>query len=442
MKPKEILAKIEELKKRSDYQGSTNIIYALANTLPDKSLLEFVMDNDFNEFYMRIIERRGLETRMKTKLKRRIGDNIKSLENPNYNGRTKLRGFLQSCYQYAYPKDRTKILHCMLGQPTKKDREWAYVKLKKDWDSSFYDLVDKNLGLFHEKECATVIMKHFPKDYIYQHRQELAELIGKQWVMAEIGEIHPEELNLNDLDPYERVRTIATLHLKEYRDMLESMLYTAIKHEIELILSACRLDSPNRIVDSRKYYSYVFTIDNKNYDLYWAGWEKCHDGFIPYLLQVESPYGDNHLHEAVISLRTLKCTGICLWAMGQMGMADAIIRFSEMDAKFETQFKYDKDTDNLPGKLKNWLFEVYNHISREVLKEEPSKELMSLPEIFPPTVIYDPEDLIPESSKDAVDMMSEAGFKIVDVRPGHTDIGAPYRFNNKEEKWKKNTKEN
>ena len=65
-----------------------------------------------------------------------------------------------------------KILKTML-HASKQDRMWAYNRLNYSWDGFFFEDVQDLWEQYHEKECGTVVIKHFPKEYVYDNLSAL-----------------------------------------------------------------------------------------------------------------------------------------------------------------------------------------------------------------------------------------------------------------------------
>lgn len=65
-----------------------------------------------------------------------------------------------------------KILKAML-HASKQDRIWAYNRLNYSWDGFFFEDVQDLWEQYHEKECGTVVIKHFPKEYVYDNLSAL-----------------------------------------------------------------------------------------------------------------------------------------------------------------------------------------------------------------------------------------------------------------------------
>lgn len=67
------------------------------------------------------------------------------------------------------------------------------------------------------------------------------------------------------------------------------------------------------------------------------------------------------------SLRDFQDVNWTIWAMGQMGMADAILRFQAFDRKFETYVSDDIDDEKRTEMVYPWLCDVYDTFAVDML---------------------------------------------------------------------------
>lgn len=288
------------------YNGRYKTLYALVYSLPDKELMEYVETHGFSSFYLKLIDRRGLEKPFTTRQKNAVGRMLKQLAAPDCKNKTQLREGLKARYNlvpYAYQQI---IIHCMLGQGTKKERLWAYTRIRWRWDASYTPLIEQCFATYHEAECAYLILDFFPTSYVYEHCEEFVCIVGWRWVMSRIGKDYPEIVDHEKLTPLEWVHVVVDLHLTDYKANIEDFLYHNIASMIDSLMS-----------------------------------------------------GVYH-HDCTLSLRDLPDTNWIVWAMGQMGMSEAILRFHAYDCKFEHYIPEDIDDEEKARMLYPWLCDVYD----------------------------------------------------------------------------------
>ena len=306
MKPAEILKHIDEIESMHGYDGRYKTIYALVCSLPDKELMQYVETHGFPSFYLKLIARRGLEKPFATRQRNDVSRMLKQLSVPDCNNKTQIREGLKARYNFVPQAYRHKILRCMLGQGTKKERLWAYTRLRWKWDDSFAPVIEQCFVKYHEIECAWLILDFFPASFVYEHREEFVNLVGWQRVMSRLGKEYPDLIDHEKLTPLEWLHVVVALRLTEHKDDIETFLYHIIASLVESIL--CGVYHQN------------------------------------------SP----------LSLRDLPDVNRMVWAMGQMGMADAILRFQSFDQKFETYVPEDIDDEKRTEMVYPWLCDVYD----------------------------------------------------------------------------------
>ena len=306
MKPTEILKHIDEIESMHGYDGRHKTIYALICSLPDKELMQYVETHGFPSFYLKLIARRGLEKPFVSRQKKAVSRILKQLAVPDCKNKTQFREGLKALYNFVPQAYRQKILRCMLEQGTKKERLWAYTRLNWKWDDAFASTIEQCFSQYHEVECARLILDFFPASFVYEHREEFVQLMGWRWVMSSVGKEYPDLINREKLSPLEWVHVVIDLHLTEHMSDIEDFLYHNIASKTDSIM--------------------------------------C---------------GVYH-HDCPQSLRDLPDVSWTVWAMGQMGMADAIFRFQAFDRKFETYVPEDIDNEKRTEMVYPWLCDVYD----------------------------------------------------------------------------------
>lgn len=315
MKPSEILRHIEDIESLHSYNGRYKTAYALVCSLPDAELMQYVETHGFPDYLVKLIKRRGLEKRFITRQKSSVSRMLKQLSLSDCTKMTLLREGLKTRFPFVPQSYQQEILLCMLAQGTKKDRLWAYTRLGWHWDNDYIRSIKHCYMEYHEVESASLIVKNFPVNYVYRHRDELAAVAGWGYVMRRLGKEHPELVRKEMLTPSEWVRTVTDLKLHEYEKDIEDYLYQTIANEVDKL---------------RNQENWYF---HQN--------------------------GDRRL----FTLRDLPGVSVVVWSMGQMGMADAILRFQQYDKQFEWYMTEDIPEDKQEELFYSWLNDIYNTIA-------------------------------------------------------------------------------
>lgn len=315
MKNSETVKHIEEIESMHNYGGRYKTAYALICSLPDTELMQYVETHGFPDYLVKLIKRRGLEKQFVTRQKSTASRMLKLLSLPDCSKKTPLREALKARFPFVPESYKQKILHCMLVQGTKKERLWAYTRLGWHWDDTFTLPIEQCYMEYHEVESASLIVKNFHVDYIYQHRDELAAVAGWGYVMRRLGKEHPELVRKELLTPSEWIRTVTHLRLHQYENEIEDYLYQAISTEVEKL---------------------------KNH---------------------ESWYIHRQGDRRFFTLRDLPGVSVAVWSMGQMGMVDAIMRFQKYDQRFEWYLPENIPEDKQEELFYSWLNDIYNTIA-------------------------------------------------------------------------------
>lgn len=334
MKPTDILKHIDEIESQWSYYGRFKTVYALVCSLPDKALMQYVETHSFPEVFMKVIARRGLKEQFASRQKMTVSRYITLLSNLDCKNKTSLRDGLKARYNLVPPAYKERILRCMLAQNTKKERLWAYTRLRQKWDNSFFRTIEQCFETYHEVECAWLILDFFPTPYIYEHREVLAGLVGWRWIMSRVGKDYPNLVSCERLTASEWVRVVVDLHMTEHEADIEAYLYNNIAVNVEKLLA------------KGVYALDLLTIKNQPFTT---------------------------AHDYPLSLRSIPDVSWTVWAMGQMGMADAIMRFKEYDHMYEHHVPEDYDEETKAKLLYSWLSHVYDTFAVKMLGW-PSRE--------------------------------------------------------------------
>lgn len=321
MNSSEILSHLEEIESMHTYSGRFKTAYALVCSLPDAELMQYVESHGFPDYLINLINRRGLKKQFATRQKSTVSRMLKQLSLPDCTKKTQLREGLKSRFPFVTQAYQHKILHCMLVQGTKKERLWAYSRLGWHWDDAFMQPIERCFVEYPDVESASLIVKNFPLDYVYEHREELGTLAGCGYVMRRLGKEHPELVRKELLTPSEWIRTVTDLRLHQYEKDIEDYLYQTIANESEKILNG-------------------------------EGW-----------------YHHSRGNERCLTLRDLPGVGIAIWSMGQMGMVNAILRFQKYDQSLECHLPYDISDEGKQDILYSWLKDVTSILTSSSVRQ-------------------------------------------------------------------------
>ena len=386
MTPKETRKRIDEYWQQ-DSHGSNKVVYTLAVTLPDNELLDLVEDYYFNRgvamvvgrerngsprysMFLGLVRRRGLEHRLAQRQNKPIEATMKELSSEGCKRKGLLREQLKTRYRLASENGKRKIVLFMLHQPTKKERQWAYSKISRHWEECYSEGVVQAFES-GDNDAATAILAHFPTEYIYRHRDRLASIKGLDWVYKRIGAEHPEEVRLDRLTPTEKLRTILSLRMEERYSDIEKMMYRSIASEVSYILTWGEVnDSVVRFNAEDKEYFRIDDFRGLDGTYYWNYWLDVKGFYLPRYFGIEDKPRIGHDR----SLLSFDGVGLALWAMGQLGMAEAIVRFAELNKVLAARFFVTKDDaypELVPSEIRDWLMRIYQMVNVGMLGESP-----------------------------------------------------------------------
>lgn len=358
--------------------GNWPIWAALANTLPDKDLFS-QMNNDNLSYYEKkylysIVEKRNRQHKYALFLNQFVDQAIAELESPKCRQKTALREKLIYYFPKATKQDQHKILHVMLHQ-SKKDRAWALVRLKQQWSPEFeqeiLDLFDQSA----DEECAKVILYHCSEEAIYQRCEELSVFVGCAWITERLWDTRMKPWYPDDLTPSEEIRVIKNLKLSAYYKDLEKILYQGIAAEVEYLLTqGDENDLYRRLVfHERQYINHKWLYrDNERNLFFFEQWihnvekdETCWQRHVPgaYLLDYFKVYrySFEEVGCKVLNLFSFPRVDHIIAVMGELGLADAILRFVNLDKALPCQVNDDKQM--LAKSVFNWLYGFYTQIN-------------------------------------------------------------------------------
>ena len=197
-----------------------------------------------------------------------------------------------------------KILKAML-HASKQDRMWAYNRLNYSWDGFFFEDVQDLWEQYHEKECGTVVIKHFPKEYVYDNLSAL-DIQGNYTNLC-IKLIHHPKFQIDK----ER--------LKE-----DFVFYGYPEVEYLYILAK----SKSKIEEGEATH----TLFNQM-----AVFINTHDT-PPKYLGNRSYNLEQQIEEMCVSTKHFDFVSGILWCMGELGLVDELIAFEEWDNMVRIKF--------------------------------------------------------------------------------------------------------
>ena len=131
-----------------------------------------------------------------------------------------------------------KILYAHL-KSSKTDREWAYPRLLEYWDDRFKPCVQEIWETFHEERCSWIIIRYFPKDYIFNNLHLLNFERNYMFICLRFGLDKNFIIEKDKLKPEEAIYVHYRLGREIQPDEASAWLYeTAVKS----ILNYCIRD--------------------------------------------------------------------------------------------------------------------------------------------------------------------------------------------------------
>lgn len=178
------------------------------------------------------------------------------------------RPLLRSRFPLQSHQDQNRILRAFLAG-SKGDCEWAARYLRDNWRKEMAGAVS---AAWERTGCLTlsyVILRHFPNEYIFREKDRLEAVAGYQHVCARLGNEPSFEMDESRLNTPDYFYVMASLGRDVDADALE-----------------------------KRFYDYLLTCQYN----YWP------------------------LHFTPVSLVAIEGVGKMIWAMGVLGMQDALVR--------------------------------------------------------------------------------------------------------------------
>lgn len=197
-----------------------------------------------------------------------------------------------------------KILKAML-HASKQDRMWAYNRLNYSWDGFFFEDVQDLWEQYHEKECGTVVIKHFPKEYVYDNLSAL-DIQGNYTNLC-IKLIHHPKFQIDK----ERLKEDFVFY--GYPEVEYLYILAKSKSKIEKG-EATRTLFNQMAVFINTHDTPPKYLGNRSYNL------------------------EQQIEEMCVSTKHFDFVSGILWCMGELGLVDELIAFEEWDNMVRIKF--------------------------------------------------------------------------------------------------------
>lgn len=197
-----------------------------------------------------------------------------------------------------------KILKALLDA-SKQDRIWAYKRLNYSWDNFFCEDVRTLWEQYHEKECGSVIIKHFSMEYVYD--------------------------NLSALDTHDNYTNlcIKLIHHPKFqidKDRLKEAPVFSNYNEVEYLYILAK---------SKSHVEKRFATDMLFRQM--ADFINTHDS-PPKYLGKRSYNFEQQIEERKVSTKYFDFVSGILWCMGELGLVEELIAFEEWDNMVKIKF--------------------------------------------------------------------------------------------------------
>ncbi|MBQ6079644.1 MAG: hypothetical protein IJK93_05125 [Muribaculaceae bacterium] len=220
---------------------------------------------------------------------------------------------LQDRYDKQDFHSQRKILKAFLAG-SKRDRVWAYKKLKCNWDAFFADDIKALWEKYHDKDCERVVIRFLPTDYIIENLPLLDSDENYSWLCTRLIN-HPQF-------QFDKKRFSKCDHIYWGPDDVEYLYILAIsksgmeKGEATRILYKRLI---TQLINHKEIpESYTEIGDNSTM---WRGMELVRrvDGLVP-------------------TTKWFKVVRRVLWCMGKLGLTEELIAFEEWDKRVQYWF--------------------------------------------------------------------------------------------------------
>ena len=233
-----------------------------------------------------------------------------------------------------------KILKAML-HASKQDRIWAYNRLNYSWDGFFFEDVQDLWEQYHEKECGTVVIKHFPKEYVYDNLSAL-DIQGNYTNLC-IKLIHHPKFQIDK----ERLKEVPVFHSSPEVEYLYILAKSKSKiekgeatrtlfHQMAVFINI--VNTPPQFIGNRAY----------NFE--------------------------RQLEDGNVTTKHLEFVSCVLWCMGELGLVEELIAFEEWDNMVKHRFYSDEEVEYLTrGYNTDCIKELWNLYRQTIVECLPNE---------------------------------------------------------------------
>ena len=134
---------------------------------------------------------------------------------------------IQKRYDYLDWKDQKRIALAFL-QSGKSDREWAYGKIYRQWDESYFEPVKKLWEEYHEFTCAWSVIQHFPIDYVKDNAGKLEEVNGYYHLCQRLAEDSSYKIDKHKLLGKEYLLVMLNAHRKVSEEEARNIFFESL----------------------------------------------------------------------------------------------------------------------------------------------------------------------------------------------------------------------
>lgn len=233
-----------------------------------------------------------------------------------------------------------KILKAML-HASKQDRIWAYNRLNYSWDGFFFEDVQDLWEQYHEKECSTVVIKHFPKEYVYDNLSAL-DIQGNYTNLC-IKLIHHPKFQIDkerlkeDFVFYGHPEVEYLYILAKSKSKIEKGEATrTLFHQMAVFINI--VNTPPQFIGNRAY----------NFERQIEDWN--------------------------VTTKHLEFVSCVLWCMGELGLVEELIAFEEWDNLVKHRFYSNEEVEYLTrGYNTDCIKELWNLYRQTIVECLPNE---------------------------------------------------------------------